>query len=442
MGTASIHESPRSPDSKVSRLLPRRHPAQRQDRAGGVGGLGGAPAGAQRRAAGQGLAVAAGAARWLAVPSLRLPVSIPIAAPAHGVGDRSVPQRGRARVAALHRAADRTRRRVFAPRDRVLHVPLRRHLVEAAAVDRTGARGRGKRPVVKALVTGASGFLGSHIVDRCLQRGDRVRVLVRRTSDLSYLDTLAGVERVVGDLSSPNALAQATDGVEVVYHSAARVADYGARTQFWEENVAGTERLIAAARAHGVARFVFVSSPSAVMDMTDQSDIDETYPYPTRFVNLYSETKARAERLVLSANAPGFIACALAPRAEWGPRDRTGFLPKILANLRTGRMPNLSGGRQVLASLCYCENAAEACVLAARSDRVGGKAYFVTDAERVDVWQFAAQVGALFGAPPIRRNVNPSVARGAAGLVELIWKLPWLAHRRSPPISRYAVGLL
>jgi nucleoside-diphosphate-sugar epimerase len=293
-----------------------------------------------------------------------------------------------------------------------------------------------------ALVTGASGFLGSHIVDACLEDGNDVRALVRRSSDLSYLRTLTGSKLHYGDLSSPSALDEATRGVDVVYHSAARVLDYGSRADFEEANVEGTRLLLEASRRNGVGRFVFVSSPSVVADGRDQVDIDESYPYPAQFLNLYSETKAMAEKLVLAANSRGFITCSIRPRAVWGPRDRQGYMPKILGKLLRGEMPDVSGGRSIQASLCYCENAARACLLASKSDAVGGKAYFVTDGESVDMWAFMGRIGGLFGMPPMRRRVNPAVLRAAAALVDAVWMLPSLGHRRPPPLSRYSVSLL
>jgi nucleoside-diphosphate-sugar epimerase len=295
---------------------------------------------------------------------------------------------------------------------------------------------------MRALVTGASGFLGGHIVDECVRAGDQVRVLVRPSSDLGYLGTVPGIDLAFGDLRDEASLRDALRGVDVVYHSAARVTDFGSRSQFWHTNVAGTERLLQAARDNGVSRFVFVSSPSATMTGEDQFAIDESAPYPDRFLNLYSETKAEAEKRVLAANGPDFTTCALRPRGIWGPRDWHGFMPRLVAKMLDGRLPDLSGGRTVYASLCYCTNAAAACRLAAVSDRVGGKAYFVADAEASDVWALIAEVADLFGARPPTRRVPPVVRDALVNLVEAAWKIPYLAHRHSPPLSRYSVALL
>ncbi|WP_189133134.1 NAD-dependent epimerase/dehydratase family protein [Wenjunlia tyrosinilytica] len=297
---------------------------------------------------------------------------------------------------------------------------------------------------MRVLVTGASGFLGSHIVDACVRAGDEVRVLVRKESDLGHLRTVPGIEFAYGDLRDTASLRAAALGVDVVHHSAARVTDRGTRAQFREENVEGTRRLMTAARQGGARRFVFISSPSALMGIRDgdRLDIDESEPYPRRFLNLYSETKAAAERLVLAADRPDFTTVALRPRAVWGPRDHSGFLPRLLAKMMTGSLPDLSGGRPVYASLCHCDNAAAASVRAARAGGVGGRAYFVADPEPVEVWSTLADLAARFGGTPPTKRVPLGLLRAVAFTADMVWKLPPLAERTSPPLSRYSLALL
>ncbi|BFU44928.1 NAD-dependent epimerase/dehydratase family protein [Krasilnikovia sp. MM14-A1004] len=295
---------------------------------------------------------------------------------------------------------------------------------------------------MKILVTGASGFLGGHIAEAAIAAGHDVRALLRPAAIPSMDAGADRVEPARGDLADAASLAVATAGVDAVIHSAARVTDHGSPAQFHDTNVAGTQRLLSAARANGVSRFVFVSSPSAVMDGSDQVGIDESTPYPATYLNLYSQTKAAAERLVLAADEPGFTTCALRPRGIWGPRDWHGFMPRLIAKLRAGRLPDLSGGRTVLASLCHATNAAHACLRAAGSDRVGGRAYFVADAEVSDVWALIAEVGAMFGAAPPTRRVPPAVRDALVAAIETVWRVPYLRDRHSPPLSRYSVALL
>ncbi|WP_280269775.1 NAD-dependent epimerase/dehydratase family protein [Nocardia wallacei] len=298
---------------------------------------------------------------------------------------------------------------------------------------------------MKALVTGASGFLGGALVRRLVRDGDhKVAVLARPTSNLRGIQDLDGVEVSYGDLGDEPSLARATAGVDVVFHSAARVDERGTRAQFWDENVRGTERLLESARRAKAARFVFVSSPSALMDRDggDQVNIDESVPYPRRYLNLYSETKAAAERAVLAADAPGFTTCALRPRAIWGAGDRSGPIVRLLGRTADGKLPDLSFGRDVYASLCHVDNIVDACVKAAASDSVGGKPYFIADAERTNVWAFLAEVAGGLGYPPPTRAPDPRVINAVVAALETVWRIPAVARRWSPPLSRYAVALM
>ncbi|MFJ9790854.1 NAD-dependent epimerase/dehydratase family protein [Streptomyces globosus] len=303
---------------------------------------------------------------------------------------------------------------------------------------------------VKILITGATGFLGGHLADACLRSGHGVRALVRPGSDTDRLRALPGVELVTGDLTRPDSLRRAADGCEAVLHSAARAVDHGTRAQFTEANVTGTLRLMDAARAAGARRFVFVSSPSALMHLRegDRLGIDETTPYPTRWFNDYCATKAVAEQHVLAADTAGFTTCALRPRGIWGPRDHAGFLPRLMGALHAGRLPDLSGGRRVLVSLCHVDNAVDACLRAAVSapaERIGGRAYFVADAETTDLWPFLADVAARLGCPPPAPRIPLPAGRALAAAVETAWRLrPDAAARArtSPPLSRYMMALL
>mgnify|MGYP000253534619 CR=1 FL=1 len=295
---------------------------------------------------------------------------------------------------------------------------------------------------MKVLITGATGFLGSYIVDKCIAQGDSVRVLVRKTSNIEYLKKYPSIEYAFGDLTNLSSLKDATRGIDVIYHSAARVTTQGDKTQFYNDNVVATRCLVDEAKNQGVKRFVFISSPSIFFDFTDQNNINEAYAYPQEYINLYSETKALAEKYVLSSNNDSFTTCSLRPRGIWGPRDTTGFVPKIIKGMLKEKFPDMSGGKNIYATLCHVENAANACILAAQSNKVGGKAYFITDDEVVNVWDFLRGLGNTFSTPPIKKEMSPKFLMALGGLFDIIWKLPVLARKVEAPLSRYAVGLL
>ncbi|MFI1237692.1 NAD-dependent epimerase/dehydratase family protein [Nocardia salmonicida] len=289
------------------------------------------------------------------------------------------------------------------------------------------------------LVTGATGFVGGAIVRGLVARGVPVRAMVRDAAAAPE-----GVEVAVADLGDSGALARAVTGVRAVVHAAALLGEFGRPAEYFAVNVAGTDRLVQEAAAAGVRRFVFIGSPSALMapDGGDQVGIDETVPYPERFLNSYCETKAVAEQLVLAANAPGFTTCSLRPRAVWGPGDRRGPIVQILAKLRAGRLPDLSGGRDVRASLCYIDHLVGAVGLALEAENVGGRAYFVADAEPVSVWPTLDAVAERFAMTGPSLTVPAPVLSGALAAIETLWRIPAVAQRWTPPLSRYAVALV
>lgn len=289
------------------------------------------------------------------------------------------------------------------------------------------------------LVTGATGFVGGAIVRGLVARGVPVRAMVRDAAAAPE-----GVEVAVADLGDTGALARAVTGVRAVVHAAALLGEFGRPAEYFAVNVAGTDRLVQEAAAAGVRRFVFIGSPSALMapDGGDQVGIDETVPYPERFLNSYCETKAVAEQLVLAADAPGFTTCSLRPRAVWGPGDRRGPIVQILAKLRAGRLPDLSGGRDVRASLCYIDHLVDAVGLALEAKNVGGRAYFVADAEPVSVWPTLDAVAERFALTGPNLTVPAPVLSGALAAIETLWRIPAVAQRWTPPLSRYAVALV
>jgi len=171
---------------------------------------------------------------------------------------------------------------------------------------------------MKVLVTGATGFLGSYIVDHSFKQNDSVRVLVRSTSNCEYLKKYREIKYVTGDLLDRDALSRAVEGVDIVYHSAARATDWGSRRQFLEANYTGSKNILEACQAAKVKRLVYISSPGVVFDFTDQEMIDESYPYPEKPGNFYAESKIMAEKLILDANGKdGLTTVSLRPHAIW-----------------------------------------------------------------------------------------------------------------------------
>ncbi|MBN2024136.1 MAG: NAD-dependent epimerase/dehydratase family protein [Pirellulales bacterium] len=293
---------------------------------------------------------------------------------------------------------------------------------------------------MNALVTGAGGFLGQRLVERLVARGDRVRALVRRESAEPFTP---GVESVRGDLTDPQTSLRACRGIDCVFHAAAVTNLWGPWSHFHRNNVLATRHVVRACLAEGVARLVFTSSPSVVFDGTDQCGIDETAPYPARWLSHYPRSKALAEEHVLSANGSGGLrTCALRPHLIWGPGDRH-LIPRLVERARAGRLCRVGDGQNRI-DVVYIDNVVDAHVRAADAlaagSPVAGRAYFLSQGEPVNCWQWIDAVLALAGLPPVERAVSFRAAWRVGTIAEWSWRL--LRLRGEPPMTRFLAAQL
>ncbi len=263
---------------------------------------------------------------------------------------------------------------------------------------------------MKALVTGANGFLGSAIARRLLAEGAEVRVLVRRGADELRQ---RGAEVVLGDIRDAGAVTKACSGRDAVFHSAARVGIWGPRREFFETNVGGTKNVISACAAGTVRALIYTSSPSVVFGRKSLAGADETVPYPESFLAHYPASKAAAEKELLRAHDGGGLrTLALRPHLIWGPGD-THIIPGILERGSRGTF-QLVGDGAALADFTYIDNVVAAHLQAAeallRSNDAGGRAYFIGQDEPITIRQFVEKVLACIGVVPKFRSIPPPLA--------------------------------
>lgn len=195
------------------------------------------------------------------------------------------------------------------------------------------------------LVTGATGFVGRNLCPYLVERGHRVRALVRRTSAAGFLDGL-GVEKVWGDLRDPEVVTAAVEGCRAVIHAGAVFRFWGRREEFRAVNVEGTRNLLEAARRAGVGRFVHISTIAVVGKPPAESAITEETPcWPQ---DAYQESKWEAERLVLAFGQEwGLSVVVLRPGAIYGPWSRYAFNRLFIEDPLRGLAFRVHGGRHI-----------------------------------------------------------------------------------------------
>ena len=273
----------------------------------------------------------------------------------------------------------------------------------------------------RILVTGGSGFVGANLVITLLDRGYQVRSFDRAPSPLA---AQPGLELLQGDICDQDVVAAAVDGVDTVFHTAALIELLGGasvtekyRQRSFAVNVEGTKNLVHAAQAARVKRFVYTSSNSVVMGGKAISGGDETLPYTDRFNDLYTETKVVAERFVLSQNGiDGLLTCAVRPSGIWGCGDQTMFR-KVFESVQAGHVKILVGRKAARLDNSYVHNLIHGFILAAEHLVPGGtapgQAYFINDAEPVNMFEFARPVVAACGQHLPRLRISGAAVRAA-----------------------------
>lgn len=291
---------------------------------------------------------------------------------------------------------------------------------------------------MKILVTGGSGFLGAEICRRLAARGHQVRSLQRGHRALPP----PGTEAVRGDIRDTEAVAAAVRGCDAVVHTAALADVWGPRRDFASVNIAGTAAVLDACRRHGVPRLVNCSSASVVFAGRDLEGVDESAPYPRRFLAPYPWSKARAEQLVLAAGSDRLATVSLRPHLIWGDGDPH-LLPGLRAAVRRGTLL-LPGGGGNRVDTVHVADAAEAHVLAVEQlttdSPLAGASYFITQGRPCTLAATVRGLLAHGGSPVEVRGVPAPAALAVAALLEAAARAT--RRRRRPPLTRFLAAEL
>ncbi len=287
---------------------------------------------------------------------------------------------------------------------------------------------------MKALVTGGGGFLGSHIVNMLHEQGDEVVALGRnRYPQLEKM----GVRVVQADIRDSEAIRQACAGMDVVFHAAALPSIWGKRNDFWEINVEGTVHVIDACKKASVPKLVYTSSPSVVFGRQPLCGVDESTPYPKRYLAHYPRTKAIAERMVLEANAQHLSTIAIRPHLIWGPGDPH-LIPRVVERAKAGRLVQVGNGKN-LVDITYIDNAARAHIQAAEvlspTSPCAGRAYFISQGQPVSLWSWLGDLLEKLNIDLPRRRIPWWLAYGVGAAMEAAYST--LRLTIEPPMTRF-----
>ncbi len=244
-----------------------------------------------------------------------------------------------------------------------------------------------------------------------------------------------GVEQIQGDIYESTVMQQACQGIDLVFHTAAKAGVWGAYEDYYRTNVVGTRNVIDACQRLKINRLVYTSTPSVVFDGKDMAGVDESVPYPKKFHAPYPQTKAQAEQEVLSAASQELKTIALRPHLIWGPEENH-MVPRILA--RAHRLRQVGDGKNLIDTI-YIDNAVDAHLLAAdalenRPD-FSGRVYFISNNEPMPLWDVINRILDAGGLPPVRRSIPKSLAWVMGAALEFIYKLVHI--NAEPQMTRF-----
>jgi len=270
----------------------------------------------------------------------------------------------------------------------------------------------------KSLVTGASGFIGSHIAENLVKRGQRVRALVRKTSKIDFLESI-GAEICYGDLNDAASLREAVKGMDKVFHSAAMVGDWMPKKTAQKINVEGTKYLLEASLNEGIKRFVFVSS-LGVLGMKHHHKTSSDAPR-IKANDPYIDTKIDSEALVIDycqKNKLPFT--VIRPGFVFGPRD-TKVIPRIVAFLKKEKFVFIGSGSNKV-NMVYAENLADAVVDASNSDKAIGQVYNITNDSNMSIMDVVHMISDIWGLKKPNKHVPAPLAYMLCNIMELFAK--------------------
>ncbi len=282
------------------------------------------------------------------------------------------------------------------------------------------------------LVTGGGGFLGKAIVKKLLKKNYMVTSFSRNF--YPELEKM-GVKQIQGDLADKNTVVDAFKQIDAVFHVAAKAGMWGAFQEFFQANVIGTKNVISACLKNNVRQLIYTSSPSVVSDKKDKININESAPYPKKYLTPYSETKAKAERLVIKISGKRLKTIIIRPHLIWGPEDNH-LVPRLIK--RAKRLKRI-GPKDCLMDTIYIDNAADVHVLASEkleeNPSLSGNVYFVSQDKPIAPWDMVDAVLNAAGFPPVKGHVSTKTAYIAGAVFEFVYKL--FNIKTDPPITRF-----
>lgn len=285
----------------------------------------------------------------------------------------------------------------------------------------------------RILVTGANGFIGSNLVKKLINEGNLVTGLVRKSSDLSFLDGM-NVELVLGDITDLRSLEIAMKGIDKVYHVAGLAADWGPYSLFESINFTGTQNVARSAEKFGVKKMIYIST--VAFHGFGKTYMNEESPVPDKLIP-YARTKYLAEKWLWDFSKSSKLKItAIRPGNVYGINDRT-FISKYIQALKTGKFAQVNNGKSKTCPV-FIDNLIDIITIAGNSDKADNNAFIATDGLDITWHTFNSKLAEALGVKLPETSVPYFLAYPTA---VIFYKLYSIFNKRTEPfLTPYRVN--
>jgi nucleoside-diphosphate-sugar epimerase len=281
---------------------------------------------------------------------------------------------------------------------------------------------------MKVLITGATGFVGGHLVKRLINDGYSVRALVRKGRDIRGFESK--VEIAYGDILDPHSLDSALKDIEMVYHSAALVKEAGVPDSlFWDVNVTGTRNILEASYKHGVKRFIHISTCGVHGNVLNPPATEDS---PFNPEDIYQKTKIEGEKIARSFNEKGLPVVIIRPAGVYGPGDKRIY--KLFKLIKERKFFMVGDGKTFL-HLVYIDDLIDSIILAGEVAGAEGEAFLIGGERYLTLNELVKIIAETIGVPLRRLRIPVFPVRLLAMVMEFTFK----PLRIEPPLFRRRV---
>ena len=287
----------------------------------------------------------------------------------------------------------------------------------------------------KILITGATGFLGSRAVEKMSTIKGLEILATGRTLKTQNISKKSNLEYVLGDLENTKFIDCLTNGIDAIIHTAALSSQMGNPKDFYSTNIEVTKNLLKAAKANGVKKFIFISSPSVYFRFKHQLELKESDILP-KPINSYSYSKREAEKLVQVSGIPYII---LRPRALIGRGDKV-IMPRILRAHSEERLMRM-GDETNRVDITPVSNVVDAIILSLDADKKAiNQIYNISNGRPELLWPVLDKLLSQLQVSPLTKKISLRLVLLIAKFMELHSK--WINGYKEPALTVYGVGTL